>query len=407
MSPSPVKSSPTSFNVAYGTVKVIAISIGVIGSILCLMSLVGTLTSNLWGQLVPALLIGVGAPLIGAERLSHDRKGQLRAGLASDLLGLVWLGFFSLYVVVLYPVTRPLLVEEISALANGGSKGLAHVVAFVARSEGPARRAGAEPSTPPAAADAGLSDGGAPDTAAADAGAAGTSPDAGPPDAAAPELVPIDDLPRLALGELRQRLSASLVTLSVRLGDGATRSGTGVVIDAAGAIVTAAPVTADAESVAVRLPDGTWSREVALAARDPRGRLALISIGATHPGAELHPVRLGDPDSVAAGDEAYCLGDPLGLGPVLRACPVRALRRQRGGDWLLVDGPSSAAVVGGPLVTSRGVVIGLVVPSPAGSDRHTPGLGAAAPITDLEALLAARLDEPEPFNRGPLRPLTW
>src|SRR5581483_7397297 len=85
--------------------------------------------------------------------------------------------------------------------------------------------------------------------------------------------------------------------------------GSGVVIDTAGYIVTNNHVVADANELAVALPDGTL-RPTRLIGVDPDSDLALLKIDAPN----LKPITFGDMKSVAVGDVVLAMGNPLGVG---------------------------------------------------------------------------------------------
>lgn len=404
MSPARSRGVPTGVSVTLTTLKVMAIAGGLGGTIVCLMALVGLLYSNLWGQLVPALLVGVGVPLVVVERLSHDRKGRLRTGLASDVLALVWLGFTLIFVVLAFPVTRSVLAREAQVFAEAGAVRTARVVAFMARSQVDLISEEVDVDV----SDAGVDDGGGTEAE----GGAGEL-DAGFVDAAIdgdgeiePPPVPTEELPRLAPAALLRRIAPSLVTISVRRSDRTTRSGTGFVIDRHGLVVTAAWVMDDASAAAVRLPDGSWCREVALVARDLEMGLALLSIETE---VELVAVRLGEAEETVPGDGAYVVANPLGLTPLLQEGEVRAFVLWLDRHWLVVSIPATAATFGGPVVSERGEVLGVQIPAPASAQGSGEGsaFGLAVPSSALAALRGAALEDPDVLDRGSLRPLVW
>ena len=164
-------------------------------------------------------------------------------------------------------------------------------------------------------------------------------------------------------------------------------TGTGFVWDRDGHIVTNYHVVQGRSSaIRVVMHDQTsyMARPVGGSARHD---LAVLRIDA--PADSLRPVRLGDSDRVRVGQNAYAIGNPFGYSATLTTGIISALSRQIEGltgdiieDVIQVDAAINTGNSGGPLLDSRGRLIGInsQIASPSGTSA---GIGFAIPVNTV------------------------
>ena len=167
-------------------------------------------------------------------------------------------------------------------------------------------------------------------------------------------------------------ITPTVVSVSQRQG-----SGSGIIVSREGVVLTNAHVVGEARTVEVGLADGrTLSGQVV--GRDPTIDVAVVRVSAQN----LPVAPLGDSDKLEVGQSAIAIGNPLGLERTVTSGVVSAVNRNPRGialDGLIqTDAAISPGNSGGPLVDSRGQVIGIntAVLSGAGAS----GLGFAVPI---------------------------
>ncbi len=350
----PPSRAQRSYRVVLLALKLAAIAFGLPVSVACVMAAVSPFSSDALLQAIPALVLVVGLPLGLAEWLGRDALGRRRGGSVAgrelagpepgltDWLACAWLGFALLFVVGLHPFTQRSLLAEARILQREGVPGAGPLLAWLARGS----RDSLEPEPPPK------------------------------PVQRSP--APVPEQPPMGPAQALQALQHAVVTVSVRLGEGGARSASGFVAGPQGAIVTAASVVDGAQSVAVRLNDGSWLPPVAIARIDRQRGIALLAPRGRLP---VEPLQLDNDAELRAGDALYVLGNPLGLGATLHQGVLLERRREGAGARLLLSAEVSLANLGGPVADQRGEVVGVAVASPL------PGANLAAPGSLLGEIL--------------------
>ncbi len=138
-------------------------------------------------------------------------------------------------------------------------------------------------------------------------------------------------------------------------------TGSGLIITPDGYIVTNSHVIEDASSVEVNLADGTTCTAEVIG-QDIATDIALLRIS----GYGLPMAYLGDSDKLRVGQLAIAVGNPLGFQSTVTAGVISALGRSlrsRAGrlieNVIQTDAALNPGNSGGPLVDSRGYVIGI------------------------------------------------
>jgi len=168
-------------------------------------------------------------------------------------------------------------------------------------------------------------------------------------------------------------------------------AGSGVIISADGLIITNNHVIEDANTIKVRLTDGT-TYDATLVGTDEQTDVAVLKIDASG----LTAVTFGDSDALAVGDLAVAIGNPLGeLGGTVTDGIISALDREITIDDETMNLLQTNAAInpgnsGGGLFNSQGCLVGLVVAKSSGTDVE--GLGFAIPVNDIVPIINQLID---------------
>jgi S1-C subfamily serine protease len=181
----------------------------------------------------------------------------------------------------------------------------------------------------------------------------------------------------LTVPAIYQRVAPSVVAIQA-----GPDFGTGVIVADDGTIITADHVVADASAIVVTYADGTLTRATVLSS-DKQLDIALL-VPARLPTVVV-PADLGG--AAGIGASVIAIGNPLGLTDSVSAGVVSGLDRSADTDTgkrsglIQFDAAVNPGSSGGPLLDSRGMVVGIVVAlaDPDGQDAFA-GIGFAVPI---------------------------
>jgi len=162
--------------------------------------------------------------------------------------------------------------------------------------------------------------------------------------------------------------------------------GSGVVINESGDILTALHVVADAVKIEIHFSDGSQSTAQITSAKTEND----IAVLRPHqPPGWIIPAILGNTGMMRVGDEAYVVGNPLGLVASLsagvisgfdRSVPVKGSDRRLEG-LIQFDTAVNPGSSGGPLLNRQGHVVGIVTALANPSEQNFfVGIGFAVPI---------------------------
>jgi S1-C subfamily serine protease len=169
--------------------------------------------------------------------------------------------------------------------------------------------------------------------------------------------------------------------------------GSGFVMDKTGHIVTNYHVVANARSVEVSFSNSD-NLKARIVGADPSTDIAVLQVDAKS--RALTPLPFGNSDAVHVGDSVVAIGNPLGYDRSMTAGIVSAVQREISApneyqiDHVIqTDAPINHGNSGGPLIDTRGQVIGVnaqIATGNSSSDGNI-GIGFAIPINTVRTVV--------------------
>lgn len=161
--------------------------------------------------------------------------------------------------------------------------------------------------------------------------------------------------------------------------------GSGVVVNANGDVLTALHVVSNAEEIEIQFADGSRSSAEIISA-EPENDIAVLRPNQLPD--LVVPATLGNPGSMRVGDEAFAIGNPMGLAASMSAGVISGFGRsipinedQRLEGLIQFDTAVNPGNSGGPLLNRDGQVVGIVTALANPSDQpFFVGIGFAVPI---------------------------
>jgi len=158
--------------------------------------------------------------------------------------------------------------------------------------------------------------------------------------------------------------ASSPLTLQV---SGAVGTGTGFVLDEAGYILTNYHVIADSSDLKISIGSDAEELEATIVGTAPQLDLAVLKARSpSNSTVQLHPIPLGDSSQIQVGQKVMAIGNALGLQASLTVGIISGLARDLPGAplglghaFIQTDAAVNPGNSGGPLIDSRGNVIGV------------------------------------------------
>jgi len=204
-----------------------------------------------------------------------------------------------------------------------------------------------------------------------------------------------------SLAPLYDTVNPGVVNIQVIVqnqGQSGQGAGSGFVIDEDGHIVTNNHVIDGATQVTVNYYDGTQA-EAEIIGVDPDSDIAVIRVDQLPE--TVHPLPLGDSDTVRVGEWVVAIGNPFGLGSSMSMGIVSAIGRSIPSGVTPFDIPQAiqtdAAInpgnSGGPLLNLDGAVIGVNAQIATGGVAANAGVGFAIPINVVRRIAPVLIEE--------------
>lgn len=192
-----------------------------------------------------------------------------------------------------------------------------------------------------------------------------------------------------SVNEIYSEYGPGVVSVDVSSSELGPAGGSGFVLDKNGYIVTNQHVLEGAEGVSVKFPNGERI-PAEVVGEDPSTDVAVLKVDA--PENLLSPLTLGDSGAVEVGSPVIAMGNPLNVGLSVTTGivsgterPIKAPNNYTINGAIQTDAAISSGNSGGPLLDSRGAVIGINSQVAAtGARGVAQGVGFAVPINTVK-----------------------
>jgi len=165
--------------------------------------------------------------------------------------------------------------------------------------------------------------------------------------------------------------------------------GSGFILNKDGLILTNNHVIDNAQRVEVMLSDKHKYKATVMGV-DKNHDLALLKINAPN----LVPATLSESTGLVVGQRVYAIGNPFGLQGTMTRGIISSIRSIRGPnnnpieDAIQTDAAVNPGNSGGPLLNSRGEVIGITTLIANNGADQSSGIGFAIPVNTAKAVIA-------------------
>lgn len=158
--------------------------------------------------------------------------------------------------------------------------------------------------------------------------------------------------------EIFKNASPAIVYITTQAATGESYLGSGFIVHASGIVVTNYHVVSSARKINVKLKDGSIYPVTSIIYYDPDPNhdICILKIDCL----SLPVVPLGDAKTLQVGEKIYCIGNPLGLEYSFSDGILSGIRDSEGVKWLQFTAPVAPGNSGGPIINSRGEVMGMV-----------------------------------------------
>lgn len=163
--------------------------------------------------------------------------------------------------------------------------------------------------------------------------------------------------------------------------------GSGFIVRSDGFIVTNNHVIAGAENIQITLSDGR-KLSAEIYATDVASDIAVLKVKAK----DLPSLKFGDSKKVRVGDWVITIGNPFGLGGTVSSGIISALARDINigtyNDFIQTDAAINRGNSGGPMINTKGEVIGINTAIFSTSGGGSIGIGFSVPSDTVKNVVA-------------------